>query len=419
MPVAGLEWHLQPASDVDPGDAEHAKRCREAIEETPNLQQLTMTLQECVWYGRYASQLIYDWDWRAGYRRAIVRVDIPVNGDKLIFRYTGEAGILVSGLWQGDWIATDRGRCHIFSPEERQCIIIHRFEREDADFFEPELGGRIEGVGVRDRLYWFLYMKNRVLAWLMEFLERVGAGGLTIYYYESGNQESLAEVRDAAEKQKTNNAILFPRYIDGKGGPAVERIEPSEAGASMLLQLVTEYFDSVVRRVILGQNLSSSSASTGLGSGVADFQAETLNDIIKYDARNLEETLTRDFVATISRTSTRGGAAPSGSTRLTSPTPRSTSRRAGPLRDGRRPGRGLHPRRAGPAQAQAGRPDPVALWTPGPAGRHDGDGAGHGRRRQPAGRHRPGQPDGAAGQPDPRRPGGPAAPGRGAPLIRS
>lgn len=301
MPLVGSEWSIKPRSETDPRDIEHSKRVQSTIEETPNLQQLLMYLQEDKWYGRYGASLIYEWDYSEGYRRAVVREHSPVNGDKLVFRYSGEVGILVGGNYQGSWIPTDRGRAHILSSDERQALIVHRFEREDPDFYNGQQAGRLEGVGLRDRLYWFMYLKQRVLAWMMEFLERVGAGGLTIYYYESGNTASLREVKDAAEKQRQNTSILFPRYSDGKAGPGIERLDPSQSGAQMMFQLITEYFDRVIRRVILGQSLSAEAGSTGLGSGVAELHADTLNKIITYDARNLQETLTKDFVSVISR----------------------------------------------------------------------------------------------------------------------
>lgn len=301
MPLAGSEWSIKPRSETDKADVEHSKRVQGAIEETPNLQQLLMYLQEAIWYGRYGASLIYGWDYSEGYRRAVVKEHEPINGDKLVFRYSGEVGILVGGNYQGSWIPTDRGRAHICTSEERQAVMVHRFEREDADFYDAVQAGRVEGVGVRDRLYWFMYLKQRVLAWMMEFLERVGAGGLTIYYYESGNQASLREVKEAAEKQRQNTSILFPRYSDGKAGPGIERLDPSQSGAQMMYQLITEYFDRVIRRVILGQSLSAEAGGTGLGSGVAELHADTLNKIITYDARNLQETLTKDFVSVISR----------------------------------------------------------------------------------------------------------------------
>lgn len=138
-----------------------------------------------------------------------------------------------------------------------------------------------------------------------------------------------------------NNAILFPRYRDGQGGPGITRIEPSQGGAQLLQQIVTTYFDAVIRRAILGQSLSGEAAATGLGSGVAAFHQDTLQRIIKYDAAGLAESLTADFVRSLSlfinpkllapvavqRGQAERGRVPGGLSRV--------------LRDGRSGGRGL------------------------------------------------------------------------------
>jgi phage gp29-like protein len=55
----------------------------------------------------------------------------------------------------------------------------------------------------------------------------------------------------------------------------------------------------LIKRYILGQILSSESDATGLGSGVADLHLDTLLQIIRYDATNLEETITHELVRRI------------------------------------------------------------------------------------------------------------------------
>ena len=312
IPVAQLSWHLEAQDDTDPKQVESVKDLTQIIESIPNFQQYRMHLQEAVWYGRYGVQNSFSFCFDSGHRQMVVENYKPMNGDKLVFRFSGQVGILIHSTFKDDNTSiTDRGRAHFFTPEEREQVVIHKHEPEDADFWEGDMAGAIFGVGIRSRIYWLWWLRSQVTAFLMDYLERVGAGGFTIYYYEAGNQNSLTEVKTAAETQWRNNTILFPRYRDGStGGPGIDRIEASQAGAALLSTLITEYFDTVIRRYILGQTLSSESGATGLGSGVAEFQEDTLSRIIKYDAINLQETLTHDLVKVLAKYNHPGVPAP-------------------------------------------------------------------------------------------------------------
>jgi Protein of unknown function (DUF935) len=303
IPVSQLPWRIEGDDDQDESTNEGIKRVTETIKAIPRLQQFMMHLEEAVWFGRYGVQTMNRWDYSTGIKQLRIRDHRPINGDKLVFRWGGEVGILVHAAYPGSWQVTDRGRAHFLTPEEREQLILHKFEPEDADFFEGELAGGINGVGIRSRVYWLWYLRQQVFSFLMDYLERVGAGGFTIYYYEMGNPASMAEVQQAAESQWRNNAILFPRYRDKTTqGPGVENVAVSMGGASLLQALVTEYFDTIIRRYILGQSLTSEQAGGGgLGDGVAGLHEDTFARIIKYDAVNLQETLTTDLVATIQK----------------------------------------------------------------------------------------------------------------------
>lgn len=302
LPVAQLAWHLEGTKDEDSRQTEAIDGLTRIIEEIPDWQTLLLNLLEAQWYGRYAAVLFYAWDWSLGRKRMVIRDHRPLNGDKLVFKYSGQAGVLVNGQFRGSWEPTERGRAHFFTPAEREQLIIHHFEPEDADFDEGDMAGSIFGTGIRDRIYWFWFLRAQVFAFLMNYLERVGAGGLTIYYYEAGNPQSLADVKKAAEEQHLNNTILFPRYRDGTpGGPGVQRVETGTAGANLLQALVTSYFDDQMRLYILGQSLTSEVAATGLGSGVARLHGETRDLLIKYDAVSLQEALTRDLLRVLQK----------------------------------------------------------------------------------------------------------------------
>ena len=301
MSVAQLSWHIECLNPEDMRQAAAAKLIEDIIKRTPKFQQLKMGLLEGVFYGRYAAQLAYGWDFSDGQRRMVVKSHKPINGDKLIPRWSGQWGILVHALYDGTWDITERGRAHFFTDYEREQVIVHEHEPEDADFFDSQLAGGIHGVGIRSRIYWFWYLKSQTMSFLMDYLERLGAGGITIYYYEHGNDASLAEVKACAEAQFKNHTILMPRYRDNStGGPGIDRIEPSNNGAQLLESLVTQYYEAQIRRYILGQDLTSE-AGPGGTDGVATLHGETYNRIIKYDAENLASTLTEDFVRVLQK----------------------------------------------------------------------------------------------------------------------
>lgn len=296
MATAQLPWHLEPANPEDTAQVEAAKEITAILKATPRFEQMMMHLLEAIFYGRYGVQMNYSWDFSAGKRRMIVKDFKPVNGDKMCFRYSGQAGILVHATYQGNWSITDRGRAHFFSPEEREQILIHKHEPEDADFYEGELAGGIHGVGIRSKIYWLWYLRSQVLTFLMDYLERIGAGGLTVYYFEAGNPQSLAEVKQCAEEQMRNNTILFPRYRDNStGGPGIERIDPSPAGAQLLYDLITQYFDQQIRRYIQGAD------NNEMTEGEAAVLGDTHSRMVRYDAMNLQETLTHDLVKVLQK----------------------------------------------------------------------------------------------------------------------
>ncbi len=93
------------------------------------------------------------------------------------------------------------------------------------------------------------------------------------------------------------NIVLVPRPMGEEGmAYGVERIEPGMAGLTAVQDLVIKYFGHLIKRYILGQTLTTEAESTGLGSNLASVHLDTYLQIVRYDAINLEETLTTDLV---------------------------------------------------------------------------------------------------------------------------
>ena len=306
-PTAQLGFHIEPDDETNPEEIEAATQIEKIIERIPRRQDLMRLLLEAIWYGRYGVQIRYEWTKRRAVNglnstRWLTPVDFtPIHGDSIYYKWSGQIGILVNpGYMSGNLQPTDLGMARFLNPLERQQFIFHRHEPEAAEFTAGEMAGRVHGVGLRDRLYWVWWLKYNTYAMLTNYLERF-SNGLTIFYYEGGNDKAKQEAFEAAKQQFTTHALLYPRYPGVGSLNGVERLEVGTATPSLLERLVTGYYDGIIEQTILGQNLTYETAPTGLGSGVAEAHGRTFDQIIKYDAQNLEATEQADLVAVLYR----------------------------------------------------------------------------------------------------------------------
>lgn len=309
LATAQLPWHIEPEDKTDEAQSERAKQIQKVIEDIPGFLKLKIALSYAIWFGKAGVQIQYVWQTtRDGQRVMGVKEWSPVHGDSIYWKFDkpGEVGILIGqsqgpGTKQLTWEPTDVGPAHVLTPVEREAFIIHTYLHLSNDWYRYEKAGQVNGVGLRDSVYWVWWLKNETQGILQEFIERVGLG-ITIWRYEASNQASLDAVKTVAENNTTNCQIFYP-YMDSEktlGGAAIQRIEPSAAGVQNI-QGVIEKFEDQIKRLIAGQNLTSESDSTGLGSNLADVHENTFMRLVALDATNLAETMTHQLVRIIHR----------------------------------------------------------------------------------------------------------------------
>lgn len=325
--TALLGWHLEPEDETS---ADQQELCAELTKILARIRRFTeyrRCLLEAIWYGKAGVQHRYGWTTIGSKRRVMPLPEardehpgwVPINGDKIVFRYEdgsfdpgrGTIGLLSGALGahrdfggprvQWDVQPTAQGLAAFIPPSLRSIVAVHKHMIEDGAWEDPENAGSIHGVGVRSRIYWAWFQKQEALAFLMEYLER-SAGGIEVWEYPAHNPEAKAKTERAARERLANgrNVVLFPRDESAAGVPYELRfVEPGMAGIETLKDLLERYFGHMVKRYILGQVLSSEAEATGLGSGVAELHFDTLMQIVRYDATNLEETLTHELVTPV------------------------------------------------------------------------------------------------------------------------
>lgn len=306
-----LAWHIEPEDIDDPRQKQVAEELTMLCQRIPHFTDYRFELLWAIFYGRYAIENQFETIEKNGRKYYAIRKWIPVDGDKLLFRFDDgsgkydpdQIGIRMSpAIVKQDEVAgthelepTYDGLGYFLKPWERRAFVLHRHMRMDGAYESPRDAGRIHGVGLRSFLYWSWYQKQETLAQLVEIVER-SAAGFTIYYYPEGNDEARKEVEKIASTQAHTNILIMPRSADGQDAYQPEVIAANTAGIDALNDLITSRFDHSIKRMILGQILSSEADATGLGSGVATLQKDTLSNIVDYDSDNLSETLTRELV---------------------------------------------------------------------------------------------------------------------------
>ena len=317
--VALLDWHLEPEDANSQEQKDLAEEMTKILRRIPRFTQYRETQQNAIWFGKYGIQNKYNWRDVGGRMRVFPTAWKPLHGDKIVYRIDDDeqVGIRVGQHWSaGANIAervpgaaqhwqvepTDRGMAYFLKPYERATLLIHRHQVEDAAFEAPEDADRVNGIGIRSKIYWEWFQKQEALAWLMEFLER-SAFGFEIWYFPMGHPTARADMEKAANERigQGRNIILVPKPPGEEHNYGVERIEPGFGGVDAVQNLLNGYYGHRIKRYILGQTLTSEADATGLGSDLASVQLGTFMDIVKYDATNAEESLTTDLVAPVQR----------------------------------------------------------------------------------------------------------------------
>ncbi len=307
--VAGLNWHIEVDGPELPKHKALQERLTNILKRTWRFTEYRRSLLEAIWYGRQAAQHRYGFVIRDGRKDMYIKHWLPIMGDKLVFRFedgtedfpVDQVGVRVGPQYkQGELVgdrtvvATDMGMGVFLATWERNLLAVHKHMIEDAAYEDPLSSGAIHGIGIRSRVYWTWYQKQELLALFTEYLER-SALGFEIWYYDDSNPNGKADMEAAAKNRVgRRNIVLFPLKPGEERSYYVEHIEPGAAGAEALQRVLSEYFGHQIKRYILGQTLTSEAAATGLGSGVAELHLQTMLDIVKYDATNLDETITNE-----------------------------------------------------------------------------------------------------------------------------
>lgn len=141
----------------------------------------------------------------------------------------------------------------------------------------PTWGGPIRG------LIWWFFLKTMTRDWWVRFLERFGTP-FPVGKFPKDDTRSQAVLE---------RAFKLATRIGGMAVSTNTQIElvQAQTGSADAHQKFYELCTAQMSRAILGQELSSTAKTTGLGSSVGDLQSQVRSDIRQFDAAMLAETL--------------------------------------------------------------------------------------------------------------------------------
>jgi hypothetical protein len=288
-PLVQLDWELTPTRPDDPrlkADAELLKRVLQQMPR-PGFASVSKQFCESRFFGRYGVQFKYRWGYCDYDRAMLVDGTLPVNGDKIVFRYNGQPGILVNPHeFRGDVVPTERGACHFLDEAEREQFFWAEFEPEDADFYEPQFAGQVHGLGFRSKLYWPWWLREQFLQQVLRFLKRA-ANGYTVGFYDANNPGSEARLKAKLAAYTGEDFILFPRDRTEHSPYGLEHNAVPIQGSKVFLDLVM-WVNDLIEDAILGEDLTTSSANTGLNSNQSETHEDTADMRTKYHAPDIE-----------------------------------------------------------------------------------------------------------------------------------
>lgn len=314
MATVNREWDIKGDNSKDPVQKACGSHLKSMIMQIPRFKRMLEYLNNgATWMGRYGSQIVVKQRNVLGIPRWCVVKHKPVNGDKIQGAWDDTPAIQIHKDAKmlerfGDAIVNgDRVPMLLLKERKwRDQFIIHSYKVRDADYYEGEMAGAVQGEGLRSKIYWAWWLRDEMLSWAVDFMKKVGTLGLLIFPFEEGSVAGEERAKLNAKTASNSTAMVMPVVNNGLRGSETAKpfhVPSNPAGIDALQHMISEYFETHMERLIVGQSMSSGGGGAGglEGDGRAEFAEDTKFQLLHFDADNLAETLTTDLVDLLMR----------------------------------------------------------------------------------------------------------------------
>jgi hypothetical protein len=320
---SGLHWRLKPVDDDDLQHVARVDAMSNAIRKMPRFSQLRRDLAKAPWYGTAGVFLNYgtlkdaiqgyaeDQEARAAGAETVETAEAavtiaptsftPLHADGIRFTAEGQPVLLISAASDifpdKPRVATDGGRGIVIDDDLRPAFIFSSWNIDAPDPTDHYSGERVfAGHGLRSYLWDGWVRKQQLLQLADSYAERLSRG--TVAVAHDGSQQGEAAAQSVVDSLGQSTAVLVPNTLaEAAGGldKVLQVFEASGTGNQILRDMANDAAEAL-KLCILGQTLTTETAATGLGSGVADAHENTFAELIRFDTEVMDEALTRDLV---------------------------------------------------------------------------------------------------------------------------
>ncbi len=163
---------------------------------------------------------------------------------------------------------------------ERKFIVHRRGADDDSPY----------GTGVGSMLFWPVFFKRNGITFWLTFADKFGSPTAVGKYPTGAQKPEQAKLLGALAAISQDAGVIVP------DGMVIELLEAKRSGGVDTYEKLVRYMDEQISKAVLGETMSTTAASTGLGSNQAGVQNDVRLEVARDDSDELCETLNDTLV---------------------------------------------------------------------------------------------------------------------------
>ena len=196
---------------------------------------------------------------------------------------------------EGDLHLITRANMLTGEPMPARKFVVHRRGADDDSPY---------GTGIGGMLFWPVFFKRQSITFWLTFADKFGSPTAIGKYPNGAGKPEQTKLLQALAAIAQDAGVIVPE------GMVIELLEASRSGSVDTYEKLVRYMDEQISKAVLGETMSTTAASTGLGSNQAGVQNDVRLEVAKDDGDELDETLNDTLVRWIVEYNLPGAALP-------------------------------------------------------------------------------------------------------------